>query len=1054
MKAIFNILVCMLLFVSSVGATNYYIAANGNDANTGTSMLAPWKTIDKVNSMMLVITAGDSILFRCNDVFVGQMNLTKSGSLTKKIVVTSYGVGNRPIINGAVNVTGWSASGITNVWMANYTGNLSGFRYLTANDVIQPIGRYPNTTAANDGFLYHDESWDNYQLRDAANLSIKINWTGATVVVYSTPYSIDICSIARHLNDTFTLAQPTFYNMYSGYGYFIQNHLSTLDAQGEWYADTVQKKIYYYSTQQPSNILIQASAFNHAIKCNDKISDVVINNLYFKNTDSSAIAFKSANRITISNCQFYNCLNGIRGELSTEIGVQNCLFNYLHNNAIWMANLNSNITVTNNVITNHALISGLGAGGGSGNNNAISVLGTNSIIANNTINKCGYIGIRVEGYNGLIAENRINEFNVRQFDGAAIYSFGTTSSVAGQGRLYGENKIEKNNISNGVGYRKGTSSGDGINRQPGIYMDFYTTGNAISKNILYNTNGILLNNGSNNHRVMGNTLYNADSFNLAHPDIACIHINEGSSNHTVVSNTLYNMSQKINLDPYSVIVLDRRTGQGLDSLLPFENRNHKVAKNLFFSSQNIRHLPISANYGYMKYPHLFATLDSNYYWQPFALDSFVASVVDSGYTKIKETSFGAYQWQKKVEPNAQFQVADSAFQFSYGSVVRNIFATNTTFNTNLSGWSFDGENASNPVTWAASGGLDAGCAQLSLANASANGNLLSSARLSRTIGAVAAGDVFRLKFSMIANSNTGEINIYTIGANSTTKTYTTSTVRKNYEIPICFSNAANTNTLFFSIHTKGLKVFLDNIVLEKVTVNQTSPDSVVHFFVNESSQVKSFNLGKGIYKDFFGATYADTVQVAPYASTILLKTAAIPLPFHLIDFRLHTQNDIRTINWITASELNVASYWLETSVDGTTFQSMQQVQPQWKNYNVYQLRETSAINVKYYRLKIQHDDGNITYSRAIRAVDTTPHLSMQLLNTNGQSTQPINLLIQSNRSVRGRLVGYAISGQELFRQTYQIQMGINYLQIAQFHRAATFLVLTTEDGQSVIKKNL
>ena len=93
-------------FVSAGGATNgvltttkYYIdATNGNDANPGNSITAPWKTIAKVNSTKF--TPGDSVLFKCGEVWNGvTLHPLGSGTSGRPIVISKYGTGNMPRIN-------------------------------------------------------------------------------------------------------------------------------------------------------------------------------------------------------------------------------------------------------------------------------------------------------------------------------------------------------------------------------------------------------------------------------------------------------------------------------------------------------------------------------------------------------------------------------------------------------------------------------------------------------------------------------------------------------------------------------------------------------------------------------------------------------------------------------------------------------------------------------------------------------------------------------------------------------------------------------------------
>ena len=86
-----------------VTLSNYYIdATNGNDANDGSSPATAWQTISKVNATTFV--GGDSVLFKCGEVWTGSTLAPKgSGTSNKRIVISKYGTGNLPRIDADGN---------------------------------------------------------------------------------------------------------------------------------------------------------------------------------------------------------------------------------------------------------------------------------------------------------------------------------------------------------------------------------------------------------------------------------------------------------------------------------------------------------------------------------------------------------------------------------------------------------------------------------------------------------------------------------------------------------------------------------------------------------------------------------------------------------------------------------------------------------------------------------------------------------------------------------------------------------------------------------------
>ncbi len=106
-------------------ASSYFVSTHGDDGNTGTSVLSPWRTVNKVNST--IFSPGDQILFKRGDTWTvlnagGQLTISSSGiSESARIVYGAYGLGNKPIFEG----TGLSGKG----------ASVSGKKYVTLQDL-------------------------------------------------------------------------------------------------------------------------------------------------------------------------------------------------------------------------------------------------------------------------------------------------------------------------------------------------------------------------------------------------------------------------------------------------------------------------------------------------------------------------------------------------------------------------------------------------------------------------------------------------------------------------------------------------------------------------------------------------------------------------------------------------------------------------------------------------------------------------------------------------------------------------------------------------------
>lgn len=109
----------------SYGSTTYYVSnSSGNDTNSGTTASTPWKTLAKVSAH--TFSPGDSVLLKCGEVWsTVQLNLNGDGTAVAPIVLTSYGTGNMPHIQGmltdgaCISIEQYAGWKITNLELSN-----------------------------------------------------------------------------------------------------------------------------------------------------------------------------------------------------------------------------------------------------------------------------------------------------------------------------------------------------------------------------------------------------------------------------------------------------------------------------------------------------------------------------------------------------------------------------------------------------------------------------------------------------------------------------------------------------------------------------------------------------------------------------------------------------------------------------------------------------------------------------------------------------------------------------------------------------------------------
>ncbi len=100
MKTIITKIALIIVLVSaSINATNYYLSNSGNDSNSGITPSSPWKSLSKLNS--IVLKPGDNVCFKKGDSWNSNWTISNSGTENNPIYIKSYGEGLKPVLDGA-----------------------------------------------------------------------------------------------------------------------------------------------------------------------------------------------------------------------------------------------------------------------------------------------------------------------------------------------------------------------------------------------------------------------------------------------------------------------------------------------------------------------------------------------------------------------------------------------------------------------------------------------------------------------------------------------------------------------------------------------------------------------------------------------------------------------------------------------------------------------------------------------------------------------------------------------------------------------------------------
>lgn len=439
-------------------ATVYYVSNSGNDTNSGLTSSLPWKTLAKVNAT--AFKAGDQILFQRGSVFYGSLTIKYSGTSGSPIVFGAYGTGENPMISGFTAVASWNNLG-SNIWESTSAVTaLSAVNMVAVNGENTPMGRYPNSSDTNGGYLSFQSHVGNTSIT-SSSLSGTPDWTGAEVVVRPVRWILNRRKILSQAGGTLNFSALSYVPI-DGFGFFIQNDVRTLDKQNEWYFDPATKKLKIYSTGAPAGVNV--ATLNNLVVITG--SYLTIENISFEGSDGIAITGDATLR---SNIKIQNCrINNIGGDAISGLKADNSVLDgnivsNVNNNGIGVNGV-SNL-IQNNSVSNVGLFPGMGSLIYMG-----ITAGSSTTIQYNTVQNVGYIGISFYGNDVLVKNNFVNGFCSILDDGGGIYTYtGTRTAMRGC-------KVIENIVINGFGTKSGSY------QAYGIYLDNDTEDVLVEKN--------------------------------------------------------------------------------------------------------------------------------------------------------------------------------------------------------------------------------------------------------------------------------------------------------------------------------------------------------------------------------------------------------------------------------------------------------------------------------------------------------------------------------------------------------------------------------------------
>lgn len=815
----FILSVILISVVGYANATNYYFSSSSGDdsrsASQAKSSSTPWKSISKLNSIFSTLQPGDAVLFKRGDTFYGSITIKKSGTSSSPIVLGAYGSGSKPIITSLITLGSWVSKG-SGIYESGTTGfTLSAVNMVLMNGSEQPMGRYPNlTTSGNKGYLTYESHSGKTSITDKEFTST-VNWAGAELVIRSRRWIIDRNTVKSNSGSTITYSTTSLYEPYDGEGYFIQDHIKTLDKLGEWYYNPSTKKIsFYFGSQSTGAYKIQASAIDNLITV-DGFSYISIDNLNIKGSNLYGVCIKGGSYVKVTNCDIeYSGRDGVYVNGHDYFKIENSTVSNSNCNGINLNYSGDHATVRNNKVTNTSLFPGLGTSG-EGKGIGINTFGDGNIIEYNEIKKTGYTGIYFNGNNVTIKNNFLDSFCMTKDDGAGIYTW------QGDAPSFKNRKVIGNIIINGVGAPAGSNNG-GYLPVEGIYFDRGASYIDCSNNTIAGcgNNGIYLHN----------------SYQI-----------------TLRNNTFYNNSHQL----HAV----QKEGD-----VPI--RNNVISNNLFISKQPDQlasYLKSSGND-----IKLFAKMDSNFYVRPLDDRLVIFNVYPKSTTSSTTISQNFYleTWQDKYDKDlASKKAAKQVAPFKLNKLLSSNKFPSGNFSSTISGIL----KSSCSAAWGNDGKMDGG--YLAISPTSRNSTVYFN------VGSLTAGKKYILRFSVKSSTDsTMAIKAFLRQNVSPYRNLTisqqrpVSTSKNNYEILLISPSTESAGSVVFQVDDQT-KYYLDNIAFYDADASVTNIDDSLKFVYNASKSVKSFTLD-GNYIDVKNKSYSGSINLDPYTSAILIKKSS------------------------------------------------------------------------------------------------------------------------------------------------------------------------------------
>lgn len=438
------------------GGSSVYVALTGDDVTGDGSLSTPWRTIQHaidntsqgVNIMILGGVYNEKLTFT-----------NKIGIPGGRIALRAYDYDNPPIISGFYSVPSFDLTGgdkysadIPSMTLEN--GAITDWNCIMYNDQFAIPARYPDSDYIR--IQGADDTWHSFHSVPVTHTPSEHAWIDLKVDKYFFGRSQPDVTVSGNIV-TADLLYNGAYNYKTFRGYFFANDSSSLNVDGEFYANLDTRRLTVKSTTVPDSV---RKANLDVLVILEGAKYITFDGLVFEGANTWCVDNRRSDHTTFEDCEFRYASSGIAVRnlddedplRSGSMVIRSCHFHDLLNMAIDGLDEMGSALVEQNTFEDIALYHGLGWPKNA-QYSTVRINGDGLIFRDNIIRNVGYHGISFNGANSSVYHNYIKNACMTLDDGGGIYTGG--ANIAGR-EIY-ENIVERT-----YGNSDGTYRVDGV----------------------------------------------------------------------------------------------------------------------------------------------------------------------------------------------------------------------------------------------------------------------------------------------------------------------------------------------------------------------------------------------------------------------------------------------------------------------------------------------------------------------------------------------------------------------------------------------------------------